>query len=60
MTSKQKVQSTKIKKVDFKLTKDTSSFNLQALILILVGFVFYSNTFFNEYALDDGIVIQKN
>ncbi len=33
---------------------------MQAIILILIGFLFYSNSFLNEYALDDGIVIQKN
>lgn len=37
-----------------------SDFRIQSLILILIGFVFYANSFFNEYALDDGIVIQKN
>ncbi|HET8964449.1 MAG TPA: hypothetical protein VFM99_11145, partial [Chitinophagales bacterium] len=60
MTRKQKVQSTQSKSVNFRWTKDTGSFNLQALILIIIGLVFYSNSFFNEYALDDGIVIQKN
>lgn len=37
-----------------------TDFKTQALILIVIGFIFYSNSFFNEYALDDGIVIQKN
>ncbi len=37
-----------------------SSFKIQALLLILFGFVLYFNSFYNEYALDDGIVIQKN
>ena len=60
MTSKRKVQTIETKKWDFKLTKDTGSFNVQALVLILIGFIFYSNSFFNEYALDDGIVIEKN
>lgn len=32
----------------------------QALILVIVGLLFYANTFNNEYALDDGIVIQGN
>ncbi len=36
------------------------SFRTQALILILVGFIYYANSFSNEYALDDGIVIQNN
>ncbi len=35
-------------------------FRIQAIILIIIGFIFYSNSFFNEYALDDGIVIEKN
>ncbi len=37
-----------------------TDFFLQALLLTIVGFVIYSNSFKNEYALDDGIVIQKN
>ncbi len=36
------------------------SFKIQALLLIILGFILYSNSFNNEYALDDGIVIQKN
>ncbi|MCE9537844.1 MAG: hypothetical protein K8R85_01320 [Bacteroidetes bacterium] len=36
------------------------SFKIQALILVVLGFILYSNSFTNEYALDDGIVIQKN
>jgi tetratricopeptide (TPR) repeat protein len=36
------------------------TFKLQALVLVVLGFILYSNSFFNEYALDDGIVIQKN
>jgi hypothetical protein len=35
-------------------------FTVKAFLLIIIGFVFYSNSFFNEYALDDGIVIEKN
>ena len=41
-------------------TSTLSDFKKQALILVFIGFVFYSNSFWNEYALDDGIVIQKN
>ena len=37
-----------------------NDFRIQSFILILIGFIFYFNSFFNEYALDDGIVIQKN
>ena len=37
-----------------------ASFKAQALILVIIGFVFYANSFSNEYALDDGIVIQNN
>lgn len=37
-----------------------ASFKIQALILVILGFILYSNSFTNEYALDDGIVIQKN
>ncbi len=32
----------------------------QAIIVSIVAFVFYFNSFFNEYAHDDGIVIVKN
>lgn len=39
---------------------DITDFKIQTLILIITGFIFYSNSFFNEYALDDGIVIEKN
>ena len=35
-------------------------FKIQALLLVVLGFILYSNSFKNEYALDDGIVIQKN
>lgn len=42
------------------LTTFISSFKIQALVLILLGLILYSNSFYNEYALDDGIVIQKN
>ncbi len=41
-------------------TNTLSDFKMQALILVFIGFVFYANSFWNEYALDDGIVIQKN
>ncbi len=36
------------------------NFKIQALVLIIIGFVFYANSFKNEYALDDGILVQKN
>ncbi|MBC7553075.1 MAG: tetratricopeptide repeat protein [Taibaiella sp.] len=35
-------------------------FNVQAVIIALLAFVLYINTYFNEYAHDDGIVIVKN
>ena len=35
-------------------------FKVQAWILGILAFVFYFNSFFNEYAHDDGIVIVKN
>ena len=61
MTSKQKIEiHTKTKRIDFKSIRDLNSFTLQALVIILIGLVFYSNSFWNEYALDDGIVIEKN
>ncbi len=36
------------------------NFNIQAIIIAVVGIAIYFNSTFNEYALDDGIVIQKN
>lgn len=36
------------------------SFKMQAIVLVVIGFIFYANSFSNEYALDDGIVIQNN
>ncbi|CAN5464821.1 hypothetical protein BH10BAC1_BH10BAC1_04960 [soil metagenome] len=39
---------------------DWKSFKMQAIILAIIGLVFYANSFSNEYALDDGIVIQGN
>jgi tetratricopeptide (TPR) repeat protein len=36
------------------------SFKFQSILLIIIGLVFYANSFKNEYALDDGIVIIKN
>lgn len=35
-------------------------FKVQAVIIGLLAFVFYFNSFFNDYAHDDGIVIVKN
>ncbi len=37
-----------------------SDFKVQAILLAVIGLIFYANSFFNEYALDDGIVILKN
>ena len=37
-----------------------ASFRVQALILAIIGLAFYCNTFSNDYALDDGIIIAKN
>jgi len=35
-------------------------FKTQAIIVALLAFIFYFNSFYNEYAHDDGIVIVKN
>ena len=35
-------------------------FKVQAIIVALLAFVFYANSFYNEFAHDDGIVIVKN
>src|ERR1041385_4165578 len=37
-----------------------ADFRMQALMLVVLGFIFYANSFSNEYAFDDGIVILKN
>ena len=37
-----------------------NDFKVQATIVALLAFVFYFNSFFNEFAHDDGIVIVKN
>jgi hypothetical protein len=51
------------KKSNSSITANTfsfSSFRVQSFLLIIVGLIFYANSFKNEYALDDGIVIIKN
>ncbi|MBI3883818.1 MAG: hypothetical protein HY305_06315, partial [Sphingobacteriales bacterium] len=35
-------------------------FQMQALALIIIGLVCFANSFYNEYALDDDIIILKN
>src|ERR1700739_128487 len=35
-------------------------FKVKCIILAVIGLFFYANSIFNEYALDDGIVIAKN
>ncbi|MEI8279864.1 MAG: DUF6056 family protein [Bacteroidota bacterium] len=37
-----------------------NNFSLQAVIIAVLGLIFYFNTFSHEYAHDDGIVIVKN
>src|ERR1041385_5531963 len=37
-----------------------TDFRVQVIVLIILGFILYANSFNNEYAFDDGIVIQKN
>lgn len=41
-------------------TWSLNDFKVQAVIVALLAFVFYFNSFFNEFAHDDGIVIVKN
>jgi len=36
------------------------AFRVQALILLAAGLILYGNTVMNRYALDDGIVMEKN
>ena len=40
--------------------KKYNSVSFKIILLIIVCFVFYSNTIFNNYALDDGLVISDN
>src|SRR5436190_6134301 len=37
-----------------------SDIRIQSLILVVLGLLLYGNSFTNGYALDDGIVIEKN
>ncbi|HTB52487.1 MAG TPA: hypothetical protein VK718_06920 [Ferruginibacter sp.] len=37
-----------------------STFKLQALALIIIGLICFSNSFYNDYALDDDALIKKN
>jgi tetratricopeptide (TPR) repeat protein len=37
-----------------------NDFRLQTLALIIIGLICFANSFTNEYALDDGIVIRNN
>jgi protein O-mannosyl-transferase len=45
---------------DFKYPLWLTSFKLQALIIAILAFTLYANTFDHEYALDDTIVIVQN
>ena len=40
--------------------KPFSSFSIQALVIVFIGFVFYFNSLSNGYVLDDEIIIFKN
>ncbi len=59
---------TKNKAVQAKTINSTSTFTLfpflrgklPYILLALLGVVFYYNTIYNEFALDDGIIIHKN
>src|SRR4051812_7290690 len=37
-----------------------SDFRIQSFLLVIIGFLLYSNSLFNEYALDDGPIIRDN
>ena len=39
---------------------DPRGFRVRALLLVALGLLIYANSLFNEYALDDGIVIEHN
>lgn len=41
-------------------TYSLHDFKVQAMLLGVLAFIFYFNSFFNEFAHDDGIVIVKN
>jgi tetratricopeptide (TPR) repeat protein len=36
------------------------TFRKQLYLLLVIGFVFYANSLYNEYALDDGVMIKEN
>jgi len=59
--SKQKVNKKEVH-TPISLSKNSlfPNFKIQALVLLIVGFILYGNSILNEYALDDGIVIEKN
>ncbi|MBN8701891.1 MAG: tetratricopeptide repeat protein [Bacteroidetes bacterium] len=44
----------------FELKNSMYTFIYQAVLISIIGYVFYQNSFENEYALDDGIVIVQN
>jgi len=69
--AKNKTNTTAVKKEPIKSAKPLplaekksiysfDNFILQALLLVILGFFIYANSIDNEYALDDGIVIQGN
>jgi protein O-mannosyl-transferase len=37
-----------------------NSFRIQSLALIIIGLICFANSFYNDYALDDDVVIRKN
>jgi protein O-mannosyl-transferase len=37
-----------------------NGFTLQAILLVVIGLICFGNTFYNEYALDDDVIIIKN
>ncbi len=59
--SKQKVNKKEVH-TPVSLSKNSlfPNFKIQAMVLLIVGFILYGNSILNEYALDDGIVIEKN
>ena len=61
-----KTQSKANKQPQFKELKNTFKYfpflnqKQPIIILALIGFIFYGTSIYNEYALDDGIIIHQN
>jgi tetratricopeptide (TPR) repeat protein len=60
MAKNKEKQASKTRSTKVPFEMNLGNLKFQALLLTIIGFALYANSFFNHYALDDGIVIQKN